>query len=97
MNEEDEDEDCDAGEPESSQGRGDGPFACIVVAEGDFGGRHNFPTQEALEAFARGVEAGVCLYGGGDCEVLTRADLERGGCADLDAATRALVERHLPV
>lgn len=64
---------------------------CIVIAENEFEGAHEFPSLAEFDAFAKGVDVGVNLYGGGSCYVVTRSDLGQYGKTVDD-----LIREHLP-
>jgi hypothetical protein len=45
--------------------------ACVVIAEGEYEGKYEFPSLGALEAFSLGIDKGAGLYGGGSWIVAT--------------------------
>jgi len=52
---------------------------CIVIAEGDYEGTHEFNTQVEYDAFCEGVSTGVNLFGGGSCIVVTKENIGEYG------------------
>lgn len=81
--------------PMSPEGQGVGPYAGILIDDGEFEGRYNFRTEAELEAFAAGVSAAGDLHKSSSACFLTRADLE-SGLWDAGSAEDRLMREHLP-
>lgn len=81
--------------PMSPEGQGVGPYAGILVDDGEFEGRYNFRTEAELAAFAAGVEAAGDLDKSSSSCFLTRADLE-SGLWEAGSAEDRLMRQYLP-
>ncbi len=66
----------------------------IVVCEGEFDSLVEFDTAEELVAYSNGLSHGSGLYGGGSCNLYTKADLDSTDSL-IDDRTIRLIEQHL--